>query len=144
MITAKPNANFWDVVDDRLHHAGVTAGQVEVVWLKQANAQHARPSVRFRAATKELRRDITATLNNLSNRFPNLKIAYLSSGIYGGYAVTPLNPEPYAYESGFAVKWSIEAQIVGSAELNYDGSRGVLRSPWIAWGPYLWADGTEG
>jgi hypothetical protein len=98
----------------------------------------AQPSAPFPTEAKQLQQDITATLNNLSERFPNLKIAYLSSRIYGGYAVTPLNPEPYAYESGFAVKWSIEAQITGASELNYDPAHGVLRSPWIAWGPYLW------
>jgi hypothetical protein len=143
-ITANPKANFWNVVDERLRDAGVTARQVEVVWLKQANVQHAQPSAPFPTEAKQLQQDITATLNNLSERFPNLKIAYLSSRIYGGYAVTPLNPEPYAYESGFAVKWSIEAQITGAPELNYDPAHGVVRSPWIAWGPYLWADGTKG
>ncbi|MBX6313478.1 MAG: hypothetical protein IRY99_11265, partial [Isosphaeraceae bacterium] len=76
-------------------------------------------------------------------RFPNLRIAYLSSRTYGGYASTPLNPEPYAYQSGFAVKWLIEKQIEGAPELNYDPERGPVKAPWLSWGPYLWADGVK-
>ena len=42
------------------------------------------------------------------------------------------------------MKWAIADQIAGSADLNYDAAKGPVRSPWIAWGPYLWADGTKG
>jgi hypothetical protein len=73
-------------------------------------------------------------------RFPHLKLAYLSSRIYGGYARTPLNPEPYAYESGFAVKWLIEQQLRGDLELNPNSARGPVEAPWLSWGPYLWAN----
>ena len=41
-------------------------------------------------------------LNMAKERYPNLRVAYLSSRIYAGYATTPLNPEPYAYESAFS------------------------------------------
>ena len=59
-----------------------------------------------------------------------------------------MNPEPYAYESGFSMKWLIEAQInqmetgvidPDAGDLDYDS--GV--APWLAWGTYLWADGTR-
>jgi hypothetical protein len=140
-MTADAEANFWRVVDQRLSAAGVTGRQVEIVWLKQANAQ---PTAAFPAEAKRLQADIVATLHNLHDRFPNLKIAYLSSRIYGGYASTPLNPEPHAFETAFAVKWAIADQIAGRAEVNFDPAEGKVRSPWIAWGPYLWADGTKG
>ena len=38
---------------------------------------------------------------------------YLSSRIYGGWAKVRLNPEPYAYESNFAVKWLARATAQG-------------------------------
>jgi hypothetical protein len=79
----------------------------------------------------------------MRERFPNLKIAYLSSRTYAGYATSPLNPEPHAYETGFAVKWLIADQIAGKQELNYDVSKGPVVAPWCEWGPYLWADGTK-
>jgi|SRR5450432_2087300 hypothetical protein len=53
------------------------------------------------------------------------------------------NPEPYAYEGGFSVKWLIADQIAGKPELNYNPARGPVRAPWIAWGPYVWADGVK-
>jgi hypothetical protein len=82
----------------------------------------------------------------LKIRYPNIQIVYFSSRIYAGYATTTLNPEPYAYESAFAVKWLVQAQIdqtrTGAV---VDPRAGNLDSdsvaPWMVWGPYLWADG---
>ncbi len=74
---------------------------------------------------------------------PQPQIAYVSSRVYGGWAGSLLNPEPYAYEGGFATKWLIAGQIAGEPELNYDATKGAVRAPWIAWGPYLWADGLK-
>ncbi len=139
--TAKPEANFWKVLDERLQAAGVTAKQVEVVWIMQANG---KPTEGFPTAAKMLQADVVSTLHNLHDKFPNLKIAYLSSRFYAGYAASSLNPEPYAYEGAFAMKWAIAEQIAGKADMNFDPKKGQVRSPWIAWGPYLWADGLKG
>jgi hypothetical protein len=138
--TADPHATYWSVVEQRLSTAGVTAKQVQVVWLKQAIIQ---PNRAFPAEAKRLQGYLVDSLHNLTSRYPNLKIAYLSSRIYAGYAASPLNPEPHAYESGFAVKWTIADQIAGKPELNYDSAKGTVRAPWLAWGPYLWADGVN-
>ena len=83
-------------------------------------------------------------LQHAKSRFPNLRIAYLSSRIYGGYATTPLNPEPYAYESAFAARWLIQKQIAGDRELQFDDRGGAAKAPLLLWGPYLWADGVKG
>ena len=37
----------------------------------------------------------------------------------------------------------IEKQINGDIELNFDPLRGDVKAPYLAWGPYLWADGTN-
>src|SRR5262249_37406382 len=72
-------------------------------------------------------------------KMPNVQLCYLSSRIYAGYAtgVSSLNPEPYAYESAFAVRGLIEIQLAGEDSLSYANGN----APWLAWGPYLWADG---
>lgn len=132
-VTAKADANYWNVTEQRLKAAGVSPAQVQVVWVKQANAGPTQP---FPAEAKKLQADLAQTLRNLAAKFPNLRIAYLSSRTYGGYAATPLNPEPHAYETGFAVKWLIADQIAGKDS--------APATPWLAWGPYLWTDGTKG
>ena len=126
--------------DQRLAGAGTTPLQVQAVWIKQATREPSRP---FPAEAKKLQAYLAETLQVLAGRYRNLKIAYLSSRIYAGYAMSPLNPEPHAYETGFAVKWLIEEQIAGNPELNYDAAVGKVRAPWLAWGPYLWADGLK-
>jgi hypothetical protein len=68
-------------------------------------------------------------------------VIYLSSRIYGGYANRDLNPEPYAYEGAYSVRWVIQNQIKGDPRLNYDPAKGPVKAPVLLWGPYLWADG---
>ncbi|MFB3828213.1 MAG: hypothetical protein ACE15B_15700 [Bryobacteraceae bacterium] len=140
-VTAMPHARFWSVVDERLAAAGVSGAQVQAVWIKQA---YFGPWRQFPGEPKKMQGLLIATLHNVHDRFPNLRIAYLSSRIYAGYATAALNPEPHAYESAFAIKWIIRDQMAGNPELNCDPSRGAVRAPWVAWGPYLWADGVKG
>jgi len=132
---------FWRTVDERLREAGATREQVQAVWLKEADAG---PNQGFPKYAQTLQAELTTIAQVLHNRFPNLKLTYVSSRIYAGYARSRLNPEPYAYESGFSVKWLIAEQIRGEAALNFDSRKGEVRSPWLSWGPYLWANATQG
>ena len=118
---------YWATVDQRLKAAGVTRDQVQIAWIKEADAG---PTQGFPKYAQTLRDELRQIVKLMRDRFPNLRLVYLSSRIYGGYATTPLNPEPYAYESGFAVKWLVEEHIKGEP----DGQ-------WVSWGPYLWANG---
>lgn len=129
---------YWSTVDERLKGAGLTPAQVQVVWIKQADAG---PSQGFPAYAKRLQAELANIVQILPRRYPNVKLAYLSSRTYGGYAKSALNPEPYAYESGLAVKWLIEQQLQG--ELNFDAKKGDVKAPWLSWGPYLWANGAN-
>ncbi len=130
-IVKDPEANFWRVLDRRLTAAGVTGAQVQTVWLKEAIS---RPTETFPADAKRLQADLHAIVTLMGSRFPNLRLVYVSSRTYGGYATTPLNPEPYAYQSGFAVKWLVQERIQGRLE----------GRPWVGWGPYLWTNGAKG
>jgi hypothetical protein len=137
-IIADSTANFWSVIDQRLRDANVTRLQVQVAWVKEADA---RPTQAFPVHAQILSGEIESIARILKGKYPNIKIAYWSSRIYAGYATTTLNPEPFAYESGFAVKWLIEKQINGDTTLAFAGAR--PKAPWLAWGPYLWADGMK-
>lgn len=129
---------YWTTSDERLRSAGVTPAQVQVVWIKQADAA---PHEGFPQYAQTLMAELKNIVQVVKSRYPNVKLAYLSSRTYGGYARTPLNPEPYAYESGYSVKWLIEMQIKGDPALNFDPAKGKVSAPWLSWGPYLWANG---
>ena len=146
---ASPTAAPYDRIRDSvLAPAGLSGQQVEVVW---ANLYDAGPSVSLTNANADAF-VLEARLGNIARalkaRYPHLTMLFLSSRIWGGYAVTTVNPEPYAYESGFAAKWLVGAQVaqisVGvqgdtlAGDLNYD-----TVAPWIGWGPYLWAYGDQ-
>jgi len=132
----------WSVMDQRLEKARVEPNQVQVVWMKQADISPAQYGD-FPSHARILRDNMRLILRMLKARFPNLRIAYLSSRIYAGYATSGLNPEPYAYESAFSVRWLIEAQINNDPNLKFDAAKGPAQAPLLLWGPYLWADGTQ-
>jgi len=132
----------WDVAVERLDKANVSPQQVQVAWIKLANPF---PKGDLREHGRELQDDSRVVVQRAKLRFPNLRIVYLSSRIYAGHAggrSADLNPEPYAYEGAFVVRWLIQEQIQGGPELNHDPGRGVVKAPLLLWGPYLWADGT--
>jgi hypothetical protein len=135
---ADPAAPPWAEALRRLQTAGVTPAQVQVAWIKPANAG---PSGSLKQHGQQLYRDTLTVLHNARQQFPNLKIAYLSSRVFGGYTEGRLNPEPFAYEGAFAVRWLIRDQIDGEPRLNADADKGPVRAPVLLWGPYLWANG---
>ncbi len=130
---------YWDTVDQRLQQAGVSRNQVQVIWIKQADAG---PTQGFPKYAQTLQAELARIVQIFPARFPNAKLVYLSSRTYGGYATTGLNPEPYAFESAFSVKWLVEQQISGDKSLNFDPAHGEVKAPWLSWGPYLWANGS--
>jgi hypothetical protein len=132
----RPNAvDPWKTLDRRLQQAGVSPNQVQVAWIKQACIAPGSLGA-FPKHAQVMKGHMVRILRKARERFPNLRIAYLSSRIYAGYAKTPLNPEPYSYESAFVVRWLIQDQIKGEASL--------AGAPVLLWGPYLWADGRKG
>lgn len=129
---ADAKSDVWPEVDKRLQEAGVTEKQIQVIWLKLAEGSP-RYLGEFPKHAQVLKDNIAKALANLHAKFPNLRLVYLSSRIYAGYANTHLNPEPYAYEGAFSIRWLIQEQIAGKA--------GMRELPVLLWGPYLWADG---
>ncbi|MDZ4756259.1 MAG: hypothetical protein SGJ11_17430 [Phycisphaerae bacterium] len=139
------DANYDRVRDVELAPLGLTEAQVGAVWIKVANSG---PSIALPASDADaftLSKQIASIARAVKIRYPNCRIAFLTSRIYAGYASTPLNPEPYAYESGFGVKWVISEQISqaqGNRPTNGYGPLAIgAAAPALVWGPYLWADG---
>lgn len=127
-----PAANFWKVVLRRLQDSGVTAAQVQAVWFKQA---FPGPRASFPAEARRLKDYVGQDVSALRGHCPNIRLIFLSSRIYAGYATSSLNPEPHAYESAFAVRWTILDQL----------KEGGLKpgASVLVWGPYLWGDGMK-
>lgn len=145
--TLPTSPNFDRVRDSVLSPNGVSEKQVEAAWVKEADAG---PTVSLPSSSADafaLEKNLGEIVRAMKVRWPNLQQVFLSSRIYAGYATTNLNPEPYAYESGFSVKWLVQAQIeqMRGAGAVTDADAGDLNyltvAPWIVWGPYLWANG---
>ncbi len=132
---ANENSTYWNAVNRTLTGNEVSSKQVQIVWLKEVSSSNQG----FPKDTETLQGYLKTIAQLLKQRYVNLRIIYLSSRSYGGYA----NFEPASYETAFAVKWLIQAQIEGDPELNYDVSKGVIKAPILRWGPYLWADGVN-
>lgn len=123
-------------VDAALAAGGVAGPQVQAAWIKLPSQNRGTVDLADAPAEITLMGEV---LRDLKTRYPNLAIAYISSRSYAGYS----GGEPGAYQHGFTVKWLIEAQIEGAADLNADPSQGQVVAPWLAWGPYIWADGSQ-
>ncbi|HUY13276.1 MAG TPA: choice-of-anchor D domain-containing protein [Terriglobia bacterium] len=139
---ANPGGAGWSAIMDYfLPQSGVTANQVQAVWFEDIDAG---PNGTFPGDMTTLESQYISIAQNLHTFFPNLKLAYFSTRFYSGYSnglpVSP-DPETYAYETGFAVQAVIQDQINGDPALNYNPASGPVLAPWIAWGPYDWANG---
>jgi hypothetical protein len=141
------DANYDRVRDNVLAPQGLTEAQVQAAWVKVANAGPTISLPNANADAFALQAQTGNIVRSLKVRYPNIQVVFLSTRIYAGYAqgVSTLNPEPYAYESAFGAKWAIQAQINQMSGGGIDPIAGNLDfntiAPWIAWGPYLWADG---
>jgi hypothetical protein len=167
-LNCDSNPNNYDRVKQILTNSGLTEDQVQSIWLKDSNARPTDfgytsldPNNPFDpnadANIAEVR--LGDIVRYLHQRYRNLQQVFISPRTYGGYANLPgsanhLNPEPFAYEIGFSIKHLIQAQIdqhrnlhsndpfAGALNYNLDPTM-ASDAPWIAWGPYLWADGTN-
>jgi hypothetical protein len=130
-VIANPQSNYWNLVRQHVTAAGATPKQVQALWIKEVVPQPSQP---FPVEARQLAADYASTLRNVHEFFPNAKVAILSNRTYGGWTETGGSPEPWAYESGFAVKWAIAEQIAEKP----------ANQVWAEWGPYLWTDGEKG
>ena len=136
---------YWStIVNNYLPQNGVTAQQVVAIWMEDTDGI---ASGTFPTDITTMQAEYETLMQDMLTTFPNLKLVYFSSRVYAGYSNgvgKPSNPEPYAYEGGFAAKWAIQDQIDGASNLNYNPNNGPVVAPWMSWGPYYWSNGMLG
>jgi hypothetical protein len=140
LLTTTGNKYFNSIINNYLPDQGVTADQVQVVWIEDSNGI---ATGTFPTDMNTLTTDYETVLKNLHTLFPNLLMAYFSSRIYAGYSngVAKINPEPYAYEAGFATKNVIGDQYGNTGGICGGNGCSPITAPWVSWGPYYWANG---
>lgn len=128
----------WPILEQRIAAAGYTDAQVQVAWLKEADFTFSNPS--FETYAQTLSQELTQITSIAAQKYPNLRQLFVSPRTYGGYSgIYPTtstngpNPEPWAYETGFADKWFVAKSVANPSQ-----------RPWVGWGPYFWTDGTRG
>lgn len=137
------NPNYWDIIyDNRLEPKGIKPEQIQIAWLFQGS--RADTIFDMPAYGDSIKERLRIATTSMLVRYPNLKIIYVASPYYGGYADPTFEiykslHEPGAYRAGFGYKWAMESQITGDPDFKYFAPGKVM--PYMIWGPYSWADG---
>ena len=147
--TSPTSPNYDRIKVGRLAPLGLSENQVQAAWIDLADPNPTISLPADSADANTLLTNLGLVVRTLRARYPYLRIVFVSSPIYGGYATTGPPREPAAYESGFAVKWLIESQInemrrqPDQAPNPRAGTLDYAKkaAPMILWGPYLWAAG---
>jgi len=115
----------WVNADKRLTQAGESPGAVDVVLY--FNAWGYPDESDFTTYITTMRGSLQSTMDNIAAHYANTQLIYLTSREYAGFATSNLNPEPWAYWDGFAVKGLIADRI-----------NGVSSTPPLLWQAYQW------
>ena len=138
--------NYERIKVGRLAPLGLSENQVQAIWVDLFDP---KPTVVLPADSADANALVTnlgLVMRALRARYPYLRLVFVSSREYGGYSTIDLDPEPYAYETGFSVKWLIESQVNEMRGRPTNPRAGTLdyvkkAAPLLLWGPYLWAAG---
>ena len=138
-----PAEDYWDKFQGRLEDKDIDANQVQIVWMmfqSEATTNDVETYVTYVIGQYKL------ILADMLDQMPNLRQVFISGMHYTGYT----NPEheryasliePKAYWGNLAIRELINKQIDGDPDLDFEGPDRVV--PYITWGPYFWADGSN-
>ncbi|MBK7311025.1 MAG: T9SS type A sorting domain-containing protein [Sphingobacteriaceae bacterium] len=135
-----PNDTCWEQAIDTLLSHSVTNLQVQVAWIEQEHTGNNNTS--FPGAPQQLVTNFKDLLEVVLQKYPNIKIAYINSRAYSGYADNSTGPglwAPRDYYNSWAVKWVIENQITNATGFDYTGSNPSI--PFVDWATNSWANG---
>jgi hypothetical protein len=137
--------DYWDYIEDnRLTPKGVTPEQIQIAWL--FNGSRADTIFDMPAYRDSIERKVQLALAAMLIEYPNLKLVYVGSPYYAGYADPTYEMyksihEPGSYRCAFGFKAAVEKQINGDPLYKYSDPGKIV--PYITWGPYLWTDGIK-
>ena len=145
MLDTLVNGWYWDdeVLPD-VEAADITRYQVQIIWVMVTSRVDTILVWPFQP--QEVANKYEQLMPVLLAKFPNLKQVYVSGFNYGGYAdpekeFYDMISEPSSYWNNWSVKFLVERQIEADPDLKY--TEPGRMSPWIGWGPHLWADGAR-
>ena len=137
----QPSANYWQQAENTLQQAGLSSQQVQAAWVETEHTGNA--DTVFPRAPQQLMQDMRTLLVTMKQKFPNLKIVYLSGRAFSGYAQAAANEVgkgllyPRDYYNGWAMKWMVEKQI------NNESGYTLSEIPFITMSTYLWSRGAQ-
>src|SRR5258708_10893367 len=140
LLTSTTSAYWNTILKNYIPDQGLTANQIQVAWMETSDGI---TTGAFPSDMTLMQSQYESMMNAMHSLFPKLTMVYFSSRIYAGYSngVAKIDPEPYAYESGFAVKNAINDQLNGATNLCDGNACPTVTAPWMSWGPHYWANG---
>jgi hypothetical protein len=135
--------HYWEYLQDKLISRAESWDKIQIVWIFTHSEIAENDSIKF---IKTIVSQYTTLLQRMQDSMSNLKQVFFSGFHYTGYTHPSHHlyeslSEPKAYWGNIAIKTLIERQIAGDPELAFEGPG--KKVPYLAWGPYFWADGTN-
>lgn len=130
----------WDVLNKEVIEAGITANQVQVLWINLGFGSY---SDNLDIDTKTQADMIERVVKTALVKYPLIRVVYLSSPRYAGLSKDPDFQEPQSYEVAFAIREVINRQEKGELSFRQDNSS-LTSEPALLWGPYVWNNDTFG
>jgi hypothetical protein len=140
---ADASRRYWDQAEEALGAKGVTPAQVQVAWYQSDDLRDSRDD--FPGRPRRLEEQLAAQLRLMKAHFPNLRICYFSARHNSSFMAEgggkAKHGEPRPYHNGWAIKWLIEDQARGRADLRFEGGADTAIAPLAAWATYFWTEG---
>ena len=120
-----PARGYWEAALATVKQAGHSPAQVQVAWYQSDDLRDTKDD--FPGRPQRLQEAIARNLRELRQHFPNTRLCYHSARHTTAFMPDDegkaKHAEPRPWHVGWTVKWLIEAQTKGAAELQFDGDR---------------------
>jgi hypothetical protein len=140
---ADSSERYWTAAKATLANRDLTPAQVQVVWYQSDELRDSRDD--FPGRPQRLKESLAQQMQLIKQHFPNARICYHSARHTTAFMPDgegkSKHAEPRPYHVGWAVKWLLEEQADGRADLAFDGP--AAKAPLVAWSTYFWTAGDK-